>query len=197
MMDWEQAYREGVTPWDKGEAAPELAHILAQGTVKGRVLVPGCGLGHDARAIARAEGVSEVVGLDLAPSAVRAACALGGPSGLRFEEGDLFALPEGWAGEGFDWVWEHTCFCAISPTLRQAYVEAVWGLLRPGGHLLAIFYLEPRMDRGEEGPPFGVTREVLDTLFGARFELVSEWAPRAAYAGREGREWVRCLRRGD
>ena len=63
---------------------------------------------------------------------------------------------------GFDWVWEHTCFCAISPSLRQAYARAVASALRPGGEFLAVFYLDPGYSSPDEGPPFGVSKEELD-----------------------------------
>ena len=36
----------------------------------GDVLVPGCGSGHDVRAIAAASPIAQVVGLDVAPSAL-------------------------------------------------------------------------------------------------------------------------------
>jgi len=192
-MDWEAAYQIGETPWDKGAGAPELAFVLADGLLNGRVLVPGCGLGHDARLIA-AGGATEVVGLDIAPSAVEAACALGVGENLRFEQGDLFALPERLKGH-FSWVWEHTCFCAIDPSLRTSYVNAIGEALQLGGYLVAIFYLNPRDDDDRSGPPFGVTKEELDGFFSKRFELVREWAPRGSYPGREGREWCRLLRR--
>jgi SAM-dependent methyltransferase len=192
-MDWEAAYQVGETPWDKGTAAPELTFILRRGLLDGRVLVPGCGLGHDARAIAM-HGASEVVGLDIAPSAVAAARKIGGPETLVIQQGDLFDLPAELRGH-FDWVWEHTCFCAIDPSLREKYVESVAGALPLGGHLVAVFYLNPRDDGDGGGPPFGVTREELDSHFGARFQLVEEWPPQATYSGREGREWCRLLRR--
>lgn len=193
MTDWENCYRQGETPWDKSAAAPELSLLLGAGLLKGRVLVPGCGLGHDARAIAAA-GMGDVVGLDLAPSAVLQARALGNMNGLRFEEGNLFSLPTSWLGT-FDWVWEHTCFCAIAPSERQRYVDSVYGALRPDGQLLGTFFMNPSMDPGEEGPPFGVTEEELDRLFGKRFSLESQWPPRACFPGREGRELMRKLRR--
>lgn len=192
-MDWEAAYQTGETPWDKGAGAPELAFVLSEGLLNGRVLVPGCGLGHDARLIAAAEA-SEVLGVDIAPSAVDAACALGVGGNLRFEQGDLFALPMAYKAH-FNWVWEHTCFCAIDPSLRASYVNSVAEALQLGGCLLAIFYLNPRDDDDREGPPFGVSKAELDRQFGDRFELVREWAPRGSYPGREGREWCRLLRR--
>ena len=44
---------------------------LAQnpGRFRGRTLVPGCGLGHDVRALVMS-GAEEVVGMDLSPSAI-------------------------------------------------------------------------------------------------------------------------------
>ena len=55
--DWEERYRQADTPWDKGVAHPAVVRWLAEhpGRMTGAVLVPGCGLGHDARAIAAAE----------------------------------------------------------------------------------------------------------------------------------------------
>jgi SAM-dependent methyltransferase len=60
----------------------------------GRVLVPGCGSGHDVRAIAQKK-TALVVGMDIAPSAIRTASAfpvevnesyiLAACRGLKFE----------------------------------------------------------------------------------------------------------------
>jgi SAM-dependent methyltransferase len=166
--------------------------FLSENRVDGRVLVPGCGFGHDVRALA-AQG-AEVVGLDIAPSAVEGARRFPRVADERYEVGDLFALPEPMRG-AFDWVWEHTCFCAIDPARRADYVAAVHAALKPGGRLLAIFYLDPGNASPEEGPPFEVSVAELDRLFLPWFELEREWLPRRAYPGREGREWMRVLRR--
>jgi SAM-dependent methyltransferase len=192
-VDWELAYQKEETPWDKGEAAPVLPEVWVRGVLAGRVLVPGCGRGHDARWLARQSG-TEVVGLDLAPSAVAEARRLAGPSGARFELGDLFGLSREWNG-AFDSVWEHTCFCAIPPERRPEYVRAMEAVLRPGGILAGVFFLNPAMDPGEEGPPFQVSVAELDHFFSDGFEKVMEWAPEVAYPGREGREWVMVWRR--
>lgn len=189
--DWEAHYQAGDTPWDKGAPSPGLVDFLAQTPLSGRGLVPGCGAGHDVRALAA--GGEEVVGLDVAASAIRRAESFSKAGNERYVLGDLFNLPPELRG-AFDWVWEHTCFCAIDPASRAAYVEAVAGALRPRGHLLAIFYLDPGHDDPNDGPPFGVSIAELDALFAPRFELVREWLPERAYAGREGREWMRLLR---
>ncbi len=190
--DWESKYQSSDTPWDKGAPSPGLVDFLAEHPIVGRVLVPGCGLGHDVRALSA--GGAEVVGLDIAPSAVEAAAKLPVVGRERYEVADLFALPPHLRGS-FDWVWEHTCFCAIDPSHRPAYVESVAGALKPGGHLLAVFYLDPGNDHPDEGPPFEVSVAELERLFLPRFKLVREWLPGRAYPGREGREWMRLLLR--
>lgn len=189
--DWEDHYRRGETPWEKGAPSPGLMDFLASEPVRGRVLVPGCGFGHDVRALA--ETADEVIGLDLAQSAVEAARKFPVVGGESYVQGDLFALPPAMR-ESFCWVFEHTCFCAIHPSQREAYVEAVAGALKPGGRLLAIFYLDPGNTSPDEGPPFEVSLAELDRLFLPRFELVRESLPERAYAGREGREWMRVMR---
>jgi SAM-dependent methyltransferase len=188
--DWEAQYRKGETPWDKGAPSPGLLDFLAEQPLRGRVLVPGCGAGHDVRAIA--PGAEEVVGLDIAPSALELARRFPPTGRERYECADLFDLPAAMR-ESFDWVWEHTCFCAIDPALRPAYVEAVAGTLRPEGKLLAVFYLDPGNASPDEGPPFGVSVAELDALFLPRFTLIREWLPEHAYPGRAGREWMRLL----
>ena len=193
-MDWEQAYQRRETPWDKGEPSPGLVDLLLTAPMAGRVLVPGCGLGHDVRAISACSGV-EVLGVDIAPSAVGLARGFRVVGQESYLLEDLFMLPEGLMG-GFDWVWEHTCFCAIPKQRRKDYVLAVRSALKQGGHLAAIFYLDPGWDDPEQGPPFGISKEELDRLFlgAGRFELEKEWIPERAYAGREGRELIRVMR---
>ncbi len=190
--DWEDHYRRGETPWEKGAPSPGLVDFLAENPIRDRVLVPGCGFGHDVRALAGT--ADEVIGIDLAPSAVAGARTIPRVGAERYELADLFALPRH-LRETYDWVWEHTCFCAIDPSQRAAYVAAVADALRPGGHLLAIFYLDPGYDDPNEGPPFEVSLAELDALFSPRFELLREWLPARAYPGREGREWMRLLKR--
>lgn len=187
-MDWEFRYQAGDTPWEKDAAAPPLADWLSRNTISGRVLVPGCGSGHDVRALARAG--AEAVGIDVAPSAITRAEAFPRAGRERYRVENLFALPPELAG-AFDWAFEHTCFCAIDPQRRADYAAAISHALKPRGRVLAIFYLDPGHPDG--GPPFGATRGELDRLFNERFATIEEYVPPVSYPGREGRELVRVL----
>ena len=190
LMDWNRRYAQNDTPWDKGDAHPVLADMLAHGALSGRVLVPGCGTGHDVRELAR-RGL-EVVGLDVAPLALERARA-GTPVGAEnYLLGDLFHLAPDLRG-AFDGVFEHTCFCAIDPAKRGEYVSAVASALRPGGKLLAVFFLDPGNDG--DGPPFGCTSGELDSLFAADFRLLAEHREIPTYPEREGRELLRLYQR--
>lgn len=190
LMDWNQRYEEQDTPWDKGGAHPVLLDMLTHGALSGRVLVPGCGTGHDVRELAR-RGLT-VVGLDIAPLALERARAHDPAGSETYEPGDLFDLPAALRGT-FDGVFEHTCFCAIDPVLRPSYADAVAAALRPGGRLLAVFFADPDNDGG--GPPFGCTADELDVLFAGRFRLLEEHREIPTYPEREGRELLRLYRR--
>jgi SAM-dependent methyltransferase len=197
-MNWEQRYRTGDTPWEKGAPAPPLLEWMARrGPLRGDILVPGCGSGHDVRAIAAASQAAQVVGMDIAPSALDQARRFSIAGQETYQLANLFDLPAVLIGR-FDWVFEHTCFCTIDPQQRPDYVRAIVRALLAKGFLLAIFFLNP-WDPGEApeegGPPFGVTREDLDQLFAAHFDLVEELYPSAAFPGREGREIIRLLRK--
>lgn len=198
--DWDGLYREQTTPWDKGAPAPPLLEWLDShpGECAGRILVPGCGLGHDVRALATLEDVSDVVGLDLSQTAVDQADSFPKVGRERFIAGDLFALDPDQVGT-YDWVWEHTCFCAIDPSMREDYVRAVHGALKPGGHLLGVFYLDPYDDEHQPGggPPHGCSLEELSERFeqSGRFLIEESFVPTRSYPGREGLERLVKMRR--
>ncbi|MBR8832523.1 MAG: methyltransferase domain-containing protein [Stigonema ocellatum SAG 48.90 = DSM 106950] len=189
-LDWEQRYQALNTPWDKGEPTPVLLEFLSNHPLSGKILVVGCGYGHDVRALAKHGG--QVVGVDFAPSAIALAQSLPPIANETYLLADIFHLPKE-LHSSFDWVWEHTCFCAIDPQKRSHYVEAVAVALKPDGKLLAIFFLNP--PNLENGPPYGVTVGELDQLFAKQFTLLREWQPKSAYPGREGREEMRLMQK--
>jgi SAM-dependent methyltransferase len=197
MSDWNELYAKGETPWDKGINTPVLDVLLQKNPqfFRGRVLVPGCGLGHDARRLA-AHGC-EVVAIDIAPLAIERGKQLDPDHRVDFRVENLFELPEDLRGS-FDLVWEHTCLCALEQALREKYVTAVRGALKPGGKVAGVFYMNPDMEPGESGPPFGITLEELIALWEkGGFEVDEHWVPEVAYEGRAGRERIMRLKKVD
>lgn len=183
MTDWDECYREADTPWDHGEPAPPLLELLdarpEAGWGDGTILVPGCGRGHDAALLAGTG--RRVLGLDVSARAVAEARDLhAGLDGLEFLCGDLTdpALRE---EHPVGAVWEHTCFCAIPVEMRPDYVAALAAWLPPGGRLMGVFFLDPKV---ETGPPFGVARDELESLFRGDFEWVWEARPRRVFESR-------------
>lgn len=195
MTDWEARYQGGDTPWEKGHASPALLELLESGPDwgSGPILVPGCGFGHDVRALAELK--IPVVGLDLAVSAIKRAREFDQTEFETYELGD-FLDPAWHHRREFSAVWEHTCFCAIQPQDRPRYAQAVAGVLKTGGLLAGVFFLTP-FDPGEEatGPPFATTIEELDDWFSPWFERIDGWVPTRAYPGRENREWIGLFRK--
>ncbi|MGC1479334.1 MAG: methyltransferase domain-containing protein [Chthoniobacterales bacterium] len=189
-VDWEGRYQSNDTPWDKGFAAPPLIEWMEQNEFGGRVLVPGCGTGYDVREIARSGAY--VIGLDLAPSAINFADAQPRIGSERYRLANFLELPPEMVG-AFDFVFEHTLFCAIDPACRPTYVRSAAASLAPGGKLVAIFFLD--VGHGEDGPPFGTSRDELDALFDEQFEVLEESVPTRSYEGREGCELLRIYRR--
>ena len=181
---WEGRYQAKDVPWEKGEASPGLVDFLAAHPQlkRGTVCVPGCGTGHDVRAWARA-GFG-AFGYDIAPSAIQLANEWTAAAGLKahFALADFLGDPPPFH---FDWVFEHTLFCAIDPRDRDDYVQAVLRWLKPDGSYFAVNYLIP----DEAGPPFGTTREELMKRFSPHFDLVSQWVPRS-YPNRTGLELI-------
>src|SRR5580704_2297135 len=98
-MNWEQIYRTGDTPWDKGAPAPPLLEwIERHGPLRGNILVPGCGSGRDVRTIASASQAAQVVGMDVAPSALDQARRFPVAGQETYLLADLFDLPAGLMG---------------------------------------------------------------------------------------------------
>ncbi|MCB1233372.1 MAG: methyltransferase domain-containing protein, partial [Verrucomicrobiae bacterium] len=178
----EVCYQDATTPWDRGQHPPGLEEWMAHHP-PGTILVPGCGRGHDARQLAR-YGFG-VTAIDLSSRAVDEAQKASGDLGIEFVAADLFALPEDWAGR-FDYVWEHTCFCAIHPSHRPDYVRSMHRVLQSQGQLGGLFFIHEPEEVG--GPPYKMPRQQLLGYFHPHFAIVREKQPQHHLEGRENQE---------
>jgi SAM-dependent methyltransferase len=156
---WQARYDQGQTGWDRGGASPTLLRWLATGELRPcRILVPGCGRGHEVIALAQAG--FDVTGVDFAPAAITAVQSRLGGKALTAEilQSDLFTYrPD----EPFEAIYEQTCLCALSPERWADYEERLVGWLTPGGRLFAAFMQTDSVD----GPPFACAPDVMRRLF--------------------------------
>lgn len=192
MKDWEKAYQEGITPWDKGDASPPIADWLQEHTLKGKGLVLGCGLGHDVRLLA---GYShQVTGMDISQTAISKARKMDAVNNESYIVADFFNLDEGYT-QSFDWVVEHTFFCAITPDLRHSYVRNLVKILRPKGYFLAVFFLQDPLDPNTDGPPYKIERASIEEYFAKDFDIIKSFIPETHYECRPtGSEYLCWMR---
>lgn len=201
---WDQRYRDGRDGWELGEPAPPLRRFLETNPQSpqppGHVLVPGCGRGHEVALLA-ARGFT-AIGLDISAAALQEArrCHGDGSDRMQWLQADLLdpsaRLAVGLKPASCSGVLEHTCFCAIDPALRSAYISAVAALLQPGGWLLGLFWCHDRPD----GPPYGSDPDQLAAALAAAGLEPQLWQPAEGSArGRDGQlrcdEWLGLWRR--
>ncbi len=125
------------------------------------VLIPGCGNGYEAAYLLE-NGFTHVTMLDIAPTAVET---------VRQRYQDRAPAPHLVCGDFFehddryDLILEQTFFCALHPSMREAYALKMKQLLRPGGTLAGVLF-----DREfPPGPPFGGSRSEYQQLFAPHF----------------------------
>ena len=191
--DWERRWREGQTPWDLKGVTPALIHWRGRDSLKGRaVLVPGCGRGHDAHYLAK--WGARVTAVDYSLEALAEAKRGYPRSRILWLAEDVTTLP---FDQEFDRVWEYTCFCALEPPTRTAYLQAVYRALKSGGYYWGLVFAKVP---NEEGPPFAIEPEAFHALLSQWFTIV-EFEPESprSVAARRGNEIWFCVtkKRGD
>lgn len=195
---WELDYQRGTAGWSLHAPTPVFQHLLAEKNSRaenifppGRMLVPGAGLGYDAREFAR-HGF-EVVAVDFARDAVEDMRALmDDASQHEILHHDLFELPATFDGT-FDYVLEYTCFCAIHPARRTEYADTMARMLKRGGMYIALAF---PLSGYVGNPPFAVNAEELIALFETRgFVVLRREIHPATIKPRRGREELIVMRK--
>ncbi|WP_026996899.1 methyltransferase domain-containing protein [Flectobacillus major] len=159
---WNERYAQGQIGWDLGTASPPIASYIGQIKDKNtRILLPGCGNGHEAVLLATL-GFNHVTVLDIAPLAVEnlQKKLINFPH-IRILCEDFF----GHQAE-YDLILEQTFFCAIDPSLREQYVQKMNDLLAPNGKLVGLLFAN---EFEKVGPPFGGNIVAYQQLFAPYF----------------------------
>jgi methyl halide transferase len=201
---WENRYIEGKTGWDLGQAAPPFVSLLDSTAAPktGKIAALGSGSGYDA--LLFAQRGFEVIGFDFAPSAITQSVALRAIAPARsqsfasstqlaqnksisaqFLQRNIFDLAAEFPHH-FDYVLEHTCFCAIEPTLRPDYVKLVKSILKPQRELIALFWAHNQPG----GPPFGTTTAEIRQYFQSDFKINSLDLVNNSVPQRQGQEYL-------
>jgi len=194
---WRQRYQQGQTGWDLGGPTPVLVDLLARGAFPvqppARVLVPGCGYGHDVIELARAG--YHVVGIDFAPEPL-AVLSQRLPASAQVLLRDFLTLSVEEVGL-FEAIWEYTCWCAIAPADRRVYMQQAARLLVKGGWLVGLFFPLSMGAGYVGGPPFLVDlAEVQALAEEAGFRVRHQEQPASSHPARAGREVLLFLEKG-
>lgn len=191
QADWQDHYEKNDLGWDLGRASPPLARWIEENSIAPcRVIVPGCGRGHEVLHLA--EKGFEVTAVDFTAGAVDHVSRALAERGLRGTpmQRNFFDLESQYDG-AFDLMLEQTFFCAISPRERPAYVNTACRILKPGACLLGLFY----QTNESGGPPFNTTRDDILHHFSPRFEIEHLEKTPHSVDRRKDREWLGYFRK--
>jgi len=149
--------------WDIGYPSTPLKEYIDQ--IKDKtlsVLIPGGGNSYEAEYLLK-NGFNNVTVVDIAQKA---------KDGFlkrtpHFPE-QQFLVQDFFKMEGsFDLIFEQTFFCALNPSLREAYTKKMHDLLKRDGKLIGVLFDFPL----DDGPPFGGSKEEYLDYFSPCFNV--------------------------
>ncbi|MBB4683495.1 class I SAM-dependent methyltransferase [Amycolatopsis jiangsuensis] len=171
---------DAVLPWNRTEAAPELARWVAGRPGEGRsALVVGCGMGYDAELLA-ASGYTTSA-FDVSPSAIKAVLNRFPDTAVSYRTADLLDPPPEYH-HAFDLVLEYLTVQSMPRAVREEAITSVAGFVAPGGRLLLGSTAAEAVDL-PDGPPWPLDRGEVESF--ARDGLVLDSLDRV----RDGRFW--------
>jgi SAM-dependent methyltransferase len=181
---WTKVYQdEGNPGWNLGQPAEALKDMLPRLKLpKSRILVLGCGEGHDAAFFAQSGHV--VTAVDFSEEAVaRAKKNYENVPGLSFVQKDAFKLDPEYQ-KAFDIVFEHTLYCAVNPAKRAQLVKVWRQALHDQGQLMGIFFTMFK----PQGPPYGGSEWELRRRLQDSFQFIFWGRWQQSRPGRQGKE---------
>jgi SAM-dependent methyltransferase len=160
---WNSRYLKGETGWDMGMVSPPLKAYIDQLDNKAlRILIPGGGNSYEAAYLWQ-QGFKDITVLDYATVVIDRLQHTMADTGIRLIAQDFFQHET-----KYDLILEQTFFCALDVSLRKQYVQHMYNLLEPKGHLAGVLF---NREFAHSGPPFGGSREEYQELFGTLFHF--------------------------
>ena len=183
---WNNRYVEKNTGWDMGTVSPPLKVYFDQlQNKKAKILIPGCGNSHEAEYL-HDSGFKDVFVLDYSPLAI---------DNFRkrvpsFPVANAICEDFFQHNGKYDLIVEQTFFCAIDPALRSEYARHMHELLNKNGKLTGLLFTDTQ---GQEGPPYGGTKEEYVSIFKSYFDMKVMETAYNSIEPRKGRELFMIL----
>lgn len=176
---WEKRYQEHATGWDIGSAStPLVTYINSIENKEAAFLIPGCGTGYEAQYLLH-NGFTNITVIDFATTPVEAMKRKFASKAIKILQQDFFKH------EGvYHYILEQTFFCALDPSLRNAYVEKMSTLLASNGVLAGLLFQKTF----ETNPPFGGSKEEYLLLFSKHLQIQKMELCYNSIKAREGTE---------
>jgi SAM-dependent methyltransferase len=161
---WSGKYRQQLMGWDTGSITTPIKEYLDQIKDKNlRILVPGCGNGHEVQYLHDNE-FNNVTVVDISDEPFTGLIN----KCMNWHE-DSFIVNDFFNIIGqYDLIIEQTFFCALDPQIRQNYASKMHDLLAPDGKLVGVLFNVPFAG---DNPPFGGTKEEYVEYFRDKFEF--------------------------
>jgi len=197
---WEQMWssKGGISKeFDSGSSCKVLAHFLKEvdigkeiAAVGGSACVPGCGRGYDVELL-QSSGFDHVLGLELAPTAAKAAKTYLKDQGVEVLASDAAVRPSPASEirvgnffdlkEKFDVVVDSAFLCGLHPQTRVAYAKRLKKITKTGGYVaIEVFPVNNSLTSSilqfaryyVGGPPYSLTvPQVKDLMAAQHFHL--------------------------
>lgn len=190
---WDNLYKNNSVGWDLKTPTPAFIDLLKSEyfTDKSKMLITGCGYGHDA--IAAAKNNFNVTAVDFSEMAIQFAQSLAKKENVKinFIAEDFFLLKDNHLNS-YEIIFDYVTYCAIDPSRRKEYADKIYQLLKPEGiFAIVLFPIEKRIG----GPPFAVDVDEATKLFSEKLKLVISTDEINSIKPRKGRELLQIYRK--
>ncbi len=183
---WDEKYINNEAHWDMRTPTPVFEKLLDSGEflTPGKILIAGCGKGHDA--VLAAKKGYDVYAVDFSIEAIKLAKELADIENVRLNlvHEDIFKLDSVYS-EYFDYVYDYVTYCSVLPERRKEYAGKIGRFLKKGGKLIAILF---PVEERKGGPPYAVDVKEFYELFSEHLQLKYSSKKINSIKPRQGRE---------
>ncbi len=161
---WTERYQTNETQWDAGSiTAPIKEYVDKLSDKNMKILIPGAGNGHEAEYLFN-QGFKNVFVIDISPEPINnLKKRVPAFPAEQLITGDFFSHQG-----NYDLIIEQTFFCALDPSLQSAYPPQMKKLLKPGGRLIGLLFIDPV---NSTAPPFALPKQAYVDLFQPYFHI--------------------------